>query len=116
MTRAISITRQGLVEYMEVTLPLEEGWEVNENFQGRILDKFGTDEPYPVLVTQTVEQDRNRRNDLTTALAVPSPYRDTLWVTGDALILGVEDGQLAGLPERVSIEDIIALTEFFADH
>lgn len=117
--RAIRISREGLVEYVEVPSSLadEQEWMAEPNYQGRILDKFGTKEPYPVLLTKRAEsQEREQRNDLATVLVVPASERGKFFITGDVLLVGVQDNDLTALPERVTVEDIIALTEFFADH
>lgn len=117
--RAIRISREGLVEYTEVTSPLSDEWEwvARASYQGRILDKFGTDKPYPVLLTERIESlDQEQRNDLATAIVVPASERGRFFITGDALLVGFQSGDLADLPERATVENIIELIKFFADH
>lgn len=117
MTRAIRISADGLIDMVEDAAL--SGWKAEPNDQARLLDKFGTDEPYPVLLARRDgPRDPEQRNDLATAIAVPLPYREEHWIAGDVYIVGeiFEDLDWLDVPERVTVEEIVRLTEFFADH
>lgn len=128
MSRAIIIRIDGTVELTEVELGYPglnqvfgEGSLVERVVLPRLTDKFGIDEPYPILIVD--EEGRVKglpRNEDATRLYVPAPYRESHFIVGDALIIGEamgrEGAEFVALPERVTLEEIKGLIALFKDH
>lgn len=128
MANAIIIRTDGTVELIEVTLRYPglnslfgEGSLVERVALPRLTDKFGTEDPYPVMVVDEESLLKDLpRNENATRLYVPAPYRDRHMIAGDALIVGEgmtsEGPDFVTLPERVTVEAIEALIETFEYH